>query len=219
MGFRAMPTFGLKSWTWINREPGLEFTDREPFGDFELNVPGRHNVSNALACMVIANYAGLSIAQIQAALRIFQGARRRFQIVGSCNGAIIVDDYAHHPTEVAAMIQAAQEGWPKRQIVAVFQPHRYSRTKLLFEEFSRSFQEADVVIITDIFAPPPEQPIAGVSSSLLAERIRDLKGPQKVYHIPKQEDVVPFLKGWLSAEDLVLVMGAGPIWRVAKDLV
>ena len=189
------------------------------FGDFELNVPGRHNVSNALACIAIADYAGLSIAQIQDALRVFHGAQRRFQIVGTCNGAIIVDDYAHHPTEVAAMIQAAREGWPQRQIVAVFQPHRFSRTKLLFEEFSRAFQEADVVIITDIYAPPPEQPISGVSSSVLAERIREFNGPKKVYHIPRQEDAVPFLKGWLTADDLVLVMGAGPIWRVAKDLV
>ena len=189
------------------------------FGVFELNVPGRHNVSNALACIAIADYAGLSIAQIQDALRVFHGAQRRFQIVGTCNGAIIVDDYAHHPTEVAAMIQAAREGWPQRQIVAVFQPHRFSRTKLLFEEFSRAFQEADVVIITDIYAPPPEQPISGVSSSVLAERIREFNGPKKVYHIPRQEDAVPFLKGWLTADDLVLVMGAGPIWRVAKDLV
>ena len=189
------------------------------FGDFELNVPGRHNISNALACVVVANYAGLSIAQTQTALRTFQGAERRFQIRGCMNGAIIVDDYAHHPTEIAAMIKAAKEGWPSRQVVAVFQPHRYSRTKLLFEEFSQAFKEADIVILTDIYAPPPEQAIPEVSSSLLADRIRDNKGPEKVYHIRRQEDVVPFLKGWLSAEDLVLVMGAGPIWRVARDLV
>lgn len=189
------------------------------FGDFELNVPGRHNISNALACVVVANYAGLSIAQSQAALRVFQGAERRFQIRGSMNGAIIVDDYAHHPTEIAAVIKAAKEGWSSRQVVAVFQPHRYSRTKLLFEEFSQAFKQADVVILTDIYAPPPEQAIPEVSSSVLADRIRDNKGPEKVYHIPRQEDVVPFLKGWLGAGDLVLVMGAGPIWRVARDLV
>jgi UDP-N-acetylmuramate--alanine ligase len=189
------------------------------FGDFELNVPGRHNISNALACLVVANYAGLSMSQMQAALRLFTGAQRRFQMIGSKNGAIIVDDYAHHPTEIAATIKAAREGWPSRQIVAVFQPHRYSRTKLLFDDFCRSFKEADVVIITDIYAPPPEQAIPEVSSSALADRIRDHKGPKKVYHIPKQEDVAPFLQGWLTAGDLVLVMGAGPIWRVARDLI
>ncbi len=189
------------------------------FGDFELSVAGRHNVENALACIVVANYVGLSISQIQAAFSLFTGAQRRFQIIGSMNGAIIVDDYAHHPTEVAAMILAAKEGWPSRQVVAVFQPHRYSRTKLLFDEFSRAFTKADVVIITDIYAPPPEQPIPHVTSSALTDRIREKKGPKKVYHIPKQEDVVPFLKDWLTAGDLVLVMGAGPIWRVARDLV
>lgn len=189
------------------------------FGDFELSVPGRHNVANALACIAVANYVGLSVAQMQTALRMFSGAQRRFQIIGTHNGALIVDDYAHHPTEVAATIKAAREGWPSRQIVAVFQPHRYSRTKLLFDDFVRSFKEADVVIITDIYAPPPEQVIPGVSSSILADHVRDLKGPKKVYHIPKQEDVVPFLRGWLNAGDLVLVMGAGPIWRVARDLV
>jgi UDP-N-acetylmuramate--alanine ligase len=189
------------------------------YGDFELNVPGRHNISNALACVVVADYVGLSIAQIRDALRAFTGAKRRFQIIGTMNGAIIVDDYAHHPTEVTAMIRAAKDGWPTKQVVAVFQPHRYSRTHLLFDEFSRSFKEADVVIITDIYAPPPEQAIPGVSSSVLADRVREYKGPQKVYHIPRQEDVVPFLKGWLGSGDLVLVMGAGPIWRVARDLV
>lgn len=189
------------------------------YGDFELNVPGRHNVSNALACIVVADYVGLSLAQIQRALWAFTGAQRRFQLIGSMNGAIIVDDYAHHPTEVAAVIRAAKEGWPARQVVAVFQPHRYSRTHLLFDEFGQSFKNADVIIITDIYAPPPEQPIPGVSASILADRIRENQGPKKVYHIPKQEDVVPFLQGWLNEGDLVLVMGAGPIWRVARDLV
>lgn len=189
------------------------------FADFELNVPGRHNIANALACIVVADYAGLTVPQIQRALHRFTGAKRRFQIIGTYNGALIVDDYAHHPTEVAAMIRAAREGWPSRQVVAVFQPHRYSRTKLLFEEFSQAFQEADVVIITDIYAPPPEQPIPQVSAAILAERIRENMGPTKVYHIPKQEDIAPFLRDWLGGGDLVLVMGAGPIWRVAHDLV
>ncbi len=188
------------------------------FADFELNVPGRHNIANALACIIIADYAGLSIKQIQDALVLFIGAERRFQIIGSSNGAIIVNDYAHHPTEVSATIRAAKEGW-NRQVVAVFQPHRYSRTEILFEEFSKAFQEADVVIITDIYAPPPEKPVPQVSSSILADKIRTYKGPKAVYHIPKQEEVAPFLRQWISANDIVLVMGAGPIWRVAKELV
>ncbi len=97
-------------------------------------------------------------------------------------------------------------------------PHRYSRTELLFEEFSRSFQEADVVILTDIYAPPPEEPVAGINSANLAERIRYHQHGKPVYHIGDQREVAPFLAQWLSQEDLVLVMGAGPIWRVARQL-
>lgn len=197
------------------------------FGDFELDVPGRHNIANALACIAVASYVGLSVSQIQEALSHFTGAQRRFQIVGCANGAIVVDDYAHHPTEVVATIKAAKEGWPSRRVVAVFQPHRYSRTKALFDEFSQAFTEADVVIITDIYAPPPEQAIPQVNAHMLADRIRDRcagnerdqSEVKKIYHIPKQEDVVPFLREWLTSADLVLVMGAGPIWRVAHDLI
>src|SRR5699024_6091276 len=107
------------------------------FGHFELHVAGRYNIANALACIAVADYAGLSIEQIQSGLKKFTGAQRRFQIRGQVNGAIVVDDYAHHPTEIAAVIKAAKEGW-KRRVIAVFQPHRYSRTMLLFREFAQA---------------------------------------------------------------------------------
>ncbi|NLJ79698.1 MAG: UDP-N-acetylmuramate--L-alanine ligase [Firmicutes bacterium] len=187
------------------------------FGDFDLGVPGRHNVSNALACIAAADYVGLSVQEMQKALALFTGARRRFQILGERKGALVVDDYAHHPTEIAATIKAAKEGWA-RQVIAVFQPHRYSRTKLLLEEFSRAFQEADIVVLTDIYAPPPEKAIPGVSSAYLAELIKQHGGPRAVHHIPKQEDIAPFIQQWSGANDLILVMGAGPIWRVAQEL-
>lgn len=187
------------------------------FGDFELIVPGRHNISNALACIAVGHYAGLSATEMRTALASFTGAKRRFQILGKRKDAVVVDDYAHHPTEVVATIKAAREGW-NRRIIAVFQPHRYSRTELLFEEFSRSFKEADVVILTNIYAPPPEQPISHVSSSVLAEKIRQWGGPTEVHHIPRQEDVASFILQRLSANDLVLIMGAGPIWQVAREL-
>jgi UDP-N-acetylmuramate--alanine ligase len=187
------------------------------FGDFALNVPGRHNIANALACIAVCHYVGLSPEEIRHALLQFTGAQRRFQIVGKTNGALVVDDYAHHPTEIMATIKAARDGW-QRQVVAVFQPHRYSRTKLLFQEFGQAFKEADVVILTDIYAPPPEKPIPQISSAKLAQRIEEQGGPKAVYQIPNQDDVAPFLREWLGPEDLVLVMGAGPIWKVARDL-
>lgn len=189
------------------------------FADFELNVPARYNILNALACIAVATYVGVSIPEIQRSLTLFTGAQRRFQLLGEHNGAIIVDDYAHHPTEIAGTIKAAKEGWSNRRVVAVFQPHRYSRTELLFTEFAQAFKHADVVVITDIYAPPPEQPLPGVSSAILADKIRADQGPQAVYHIPEQSEVEPFLSNWLSDEDIVLVMGAGPINRVAQDLV
>ncbi|HHY16196.1 MAG TPA: UDP-N-acetylmuramate--L-alanine ligase [Firmicutes bacterium] len=202
---------------WENKSRFKVYYRNEFFGDFELIVPGRHNISNALACIAAGHYAGLSAPEMRAALASFSGAKRRFEILGKRQGAVVVDDYAHHPTEVAATIKAAQEGWDRR-VIAIFQPHRYSRTKLLLEDFARSFQGADVVILTNIYAPPPEQPIPNVSSAILAEKIRGQKGPAEVYHIPRQEDVASFLLPRLTANDLVLVMGAGPIWRVARDL-
>lgn len=189
----------------------------ECFDLFELNVAGRYNATNALACVVVANYVGLTNDQIKSGLKKFTGAQRRFQIRGLVNGAIVVDDYAHHPTEVAAAIKAAKEGWGRR-VIAVFQPHRYSRTKLLFQEFAQAFQEADEVILTDIFAPPPEMPIPGICSNNLVEKIKEYGGPSQVRMIANQDDVAPFLKEYLGPKDLVLVMGAGPIWKVAQDL-
>ena len=110
-------------------------------GEFQLNVPGRHNVSNALACIAAGHYAGVSVDVLRKGLEKFAGANRRFQIVGEIDGVLIVDDYAHHPTEIAATIRAAREGWDRR-IIAVFQPHRYSRTKHLMDEFAEAFQQA-----------------------------------------------------------------------------
>lgn len=187
------------------------------FGTFVLHVAGRHNIANALACIVVASYAGLTVEQIGEGLKQFTGAQRRFQIRGTVNDAIVVDDYAHHPTEIAAMINAAREGW-KRRIIAVFQPHRYSRTQLLFQEFAQAFQEADIVVLTDIFSPPPEQPIEGISSERLAEKIASLGGPQEIVVVKNQDDVANYLRGFLGPEDLVLVMGAGPIWKVTQEL-
>lgn len=185
-------------------------------GEFQLNVPGRHNVSNALACIAAGHYAGVSVDVLRKGLEKFAGANRRFQIVGEIDGVLIVDDYAHHPTEIAATIRAAREGWDRR-IIAVFQPHRYSRTKHLMDEFAEAFQQADQVVLTDIYAPPPEQAIPGISSLVLAERIKEM-GMLDVHLIPRQQDMAAFLDGFVQPNDLVLVMGAGPIWRAAYEL-
>lgn len=184
-------------------------------GEFDLNVPGRHNVANALACIAAGHYAGLSVRDLQRGLRGFVGASRRFQVVGERQGVLIVDDYAHHPTEIAATLRAAREGW-NRRIIAVFQPHRYSRTQLLMDEFAAAFGDADLVVLTDIYAPPPEKAIAGVSSVTLAQKVQEHGRPVSV--VPNQQDIAAFLEECVQPNDLVLVMGAGPIWRAAYEL-
>jgi len=185
-------------------------------GEFQLKVPGRHNVANALACIAVGHYVGIPVPMLQEGLAHFGGASRRFQIVGERQGVLIVDDYAHHPTEIAATLRAAREGW-NRRIIAVFQPHRYSRTQLLMDGFAQAFSDADALVLTDIYAPPPEQAIPGVSSVILAEKIRS-QGKPVVSVVPNQADVAAFLEECVRPGDLVLVMGAGPIWRSAYEL-
>ena len=140
---------------------------------------------------------------------------KAFQIIGEKNGIIIVDDYAHHPTEIAATLQAAREGW-NRRVIAVFQPHRFSRTHFLLDEFSKAFKDADLVVLTDIYAPPPEQPIPGVSSAVLAEMIR--QQGKAVYLISNRQDIARHLAQIVKPNDLVITMGAGPIWQTALEL-
>ncbi|NLM25875.1 MAG: UDP-N-acetylmuramate--L-alanine ligase [Firmicutes bacterium] len=185
------------------------------YGKFVLNVPGRYNTNNALAAIAACDWAGLSPEQIAKHLKTFTGAQRRFQIIGEKNGIIIVDDYAHHPTEIAATLQAAREGW-NRRVIAVFQPHRFSRTHFLLDEFSKAFKDADLVVLTDIYAPPPEQPIPGVSSAVLAEMIR--QQGKAVYLISNRQDIARHLAQIVKPNDLVITMGAGPIWQTALEL-
>mgnify|MGYP000938762569 CR=1 FL=1 len=186
------------------------------YGEFSLKVPGRLYVSNACAAIVVCDLLGVDSETIRKYLAQFTGAQRRFQIICETEQDItVVDDYAHHPTEIAATLKAAREGWNKR-VIAVFQPHRYSRTKFLMEEFAHAFADADIIVLTDIYAPPPEQPIPGVSAGLLAEKMRELG--KEVYFVPDQADIPQFLLDLVRSGDLVITMGAGPIWKSAQEL-
>ena len=189
---------------------------KEELGQVTLQVPGRHNASNALAALIVCLELGLSFPEIAAALGRFQGAKRRFQLIGEVDGITVVDDYAHHPTEIRATLAGAKA--MEKRIVAVFQPQRFSRTYFLMEEFSRAFDQADEVIITDIYSPPGEKPIPGVTSERLAELVRRNSNPNTLY-CPTKEDVVDTLLKRIRPGDLVMTMGAGDIWRAAQDLV
>lgn len=184
-------------------------------GRAKLSVPGKHNVYNALATIITCLNAGLAFEKIAEALFEFRGAKRRFQVLLEQDGLIVIDDYAHHPTEIQATISAAKA--IGKRIIAVFQPQRYTRTHFLFDAFSRSFGEADEVIITSIYSPAGEKRIEGVTSEKLVEMICQNSHSEAKF-IATKEEVQEYLLQHIQSGDLVLTMGAGDIWKVAKHI-
>jgi len=187
----------------------------QSLGSFKLSVPGLHNVYNAMATIITAIEAGVAVEEIRTAITKFEGAKRRFQVVADVNDMLVVDDYAHHPTEITATIRAAKASG--KRITAVFQPQRFTRTYFLLDEFSKAFPEADRVIITDIYSPAGEAAIEGVSSEKLVELIK-ASGQHNATYIPTKEQVLAQLKTTITPGDIVITMGAGDIWKVAHEL-
>jgi UDP-N-acetylmuramate--alanine ligase len=188
----------------------------ERLGVLDLTVPGRHNLQNALAAVAVAGEVGLGFEQAASALRAFEGAERRFERHGEVNGVLVIDDYAHHPTEIAAMLAAARASVGRRLIVA-FQPHRYTRTHRLMDAFGPSLREADEIVLTDIYAAG-EDPIPGVTVDTAAEAIRRGSG-RPVRVVRHLDDLVPELLKLVRAGDAVITLGAGSIGTVPKHLV
>jgi UDP-N-acetylmuramate--alanine ligase len=180
-------------------------------GDIELHAPGLHNVRNALAAVAVGLELDIPFAKIQKALAAFTGVDRRFQIKGEVDDIIVVDDYAHHPTEIEATLEAASEGWPGRRVVAVFQPHLYSRTRDFQDGFARAFYDADVLVLTEIYGAR-EQPIEGVSGKMLAD-LTSRYGHRDVRFVADKEAVPDYLAEIARPGDLVITMGAGDIWK------
>lgn len=196
-----------------------EVTERgRSLGEFSLMTPGRHNVLNSLAAIAVCRNLGLEPVEISSHLATFPGARRRFEVVAERAGVMIVDDYAHHPSEIRASLRAARTGWPDRRLLAVFQPHRYTRTHYLMNDFAQAFNDAHCVVITEVYSPPPEQPIAGVTGDRLAELIRQHIPHVPVSFVPERADLTEHLAGLVRPGDIVLTMGAGDIWRTAREL-
>lgn len=187
----------------------------QTLGTVELSVPGRHNIANALAAFIVSREAGIAFDDFAKAIRQFRGAKRRFQVLGEACGVLVIDDYAHHPTEIQATISAAKA--TGKRIIAVFQPQRYTRTYYLFEQFGKAFMEADEVIIADIYSPAGERQMEGISSEKLVERIRSHSGAL-VRHIPTVTEIGEALPGIVRDGDLVLTMGAGDIWKASHAL-
>jgi len=186
-----------------------------PLGSFRLRAPGLHNVLNATAAAAVAVELEIPVETIRAALENFLPVERRFQLRGSEKGVTVVDDYGHHPTEIRATLEAARLGG-YRHVHVLFQPHRYTRTKQLMEEFARSFHAADTVVVTDIY-PASEPPLEGVSGEALAVRIRSF-GHRSVYHASSLEAGAEKIAELATEGDLVLTLGAGNVWQ-AGDLI
>jgi UDP-N-acetylmuramate--alanine ligase len=191
------------------------FYDGDTVGEIDLCLPGLHHVCNALAAFAVGIEMDVSPAEIIKALDNFSGVDRRSQIKGEARGVLVMDDYAHHPTEVQALLTGLRGAY-ERRIVAVFQPHRYSRTQDLMERFNTAFYSADVLIVTDIYAAG-EEPLPGVNSEVLAEGIR-AHGHREVHYIGELDELADKIEPMLKEGDLVVTMGAGSIWQVSERL-
>ena len=188
--------------------------------EITLNMPGRHNVLNALAAICVGYELGVSSEHMQSALKKFEGIGRRMHMYGEAKMAqgsvTLVDDYAHHPTELAATLSAASNAWPEKRLVAIFQPHRYTRTRDLFEDFSQVLAECDVLLLTEVYAAGEEM-IAGADSRALCAAIR-ARGKANPIFVEDVEKLDESLRSVLQDGDLVLTMGAGSIGRIASQL-
>jgi UDP-N-acetylmuramate--alanine ligase len=186
----------------------------QSLGTLRLQVPGKHGILNALAAVATALELEIPFEKIIEALATFQNADRRFQIRGKKGDILVVDDYGHHPTEIIATLSAARHACDRR-IVAVFQPHRYSRTQALAEEFSRAFYHADALLVLPIYAAG-EESIPGVSAESLVEQIKQF-GHRDVRYTPNSDAVLQVLKDKLQDGDLLLTLGAGDVWKVGEE--
>jgi UDP-N-acetylmuramate--alanine ligase len=185
-----------------------------------INLPGRHNVLNSLAAVAVATELGIGDAAIQKALANFQGIDRRLQQLGEIQWAggraLIVDDYGHHPTEVAATLDAVRQGWPERRLVLAFQPHRYTRTRDLLDDFARVLGDCDVLLVTEVYAAG-EAPIAGADGRAICRAVRS-RGVVEPIFVERVDELAESLRGVLHDGDVILTMGAGNIGAVALAL-
>ncbi len=208
--FRATD-IALKEW-------GAEFRAHfrgKSLGPFRLAIPGRHNVSNALAAIAIGLELEIPVDQIRKGLNTFSGVERRFELRGERAGITIMDDYGHHPTEIRATLSAVKQGWNRRMVV-LFQPHRYTRTRDLLEDFAHAFDLADVLFVTDIY-PAGEDAIPGVSGEGLAAAVREAGHPAVTW-VARKQDLAAQVRPVLRPGDFVMTLGAGDIWKAGKEL-
>ena len=188
----------------------------QTLGKIHIKLPGRHNVANSLAAVTVGLELDIPFHSIAEALEAFPGVNHRFELLGDVNNILVVDDYGHHPTEIKATLRAARETY-NRRVIAIFQPHRYTRVSLLADDFARCFYQADLLLVTEIYSAL-EAPIEGASGESLAVAIRD-HGHKNVTYIPDKEKIADAVCKMIQPGDLVITLGAGDIWKVGKEIV
>ncbi len=202
---------GDKMFFWVKNKSTL-------IGEFSIGVVGEHNAVNALGALVATLETGISIERARKGLSVFTGSKRRFEYVGKlASGALLYDDYAHHPTEIRQTLSAFRKTFPKKRIVCIFQPHTYSRTKSLFEQFSSSFKDADIAILTNIYSSLREEKDNTVSSGLLAQSVA--KFNKNVLYLPELSDVIEYIdKNSFGKDTIIISMGAGNVYKISEKL-
>jgi UDP-N-acetylmuramate--alanine ligase len=185
-------------------------------GRIHLQIPGVHNVKNSLAAVAVGLELGVPFAKIKEGIEKFTGVYRRWEVKAELDGIKVVDDYAHHPTEIRATLQGAKAGW-RRRIVCVFQPHLYSRTRDFYQDFGRAFFSADILIVTDVY-PAREQPIPGVSGEMIVSAARQF-GHKSVHYIQDKKEIPGYLMKIKKLGDIIITMGAGDIWKYGEEFI
>lgn len=191
------------------------FHQSNRLGEMTLNLPGRHNVLNAMASVAVGVELDIPFDVIKSALENLAGVQRRLEIKGEANGVMVLDDYGHHPTEIKMTLQTIRDAFPQKRIVVAFQPHRYTRTRSLFEEFTRSFYQSDVLLMLPIYAAG-ETSIKGIDSPTLSEGIKS-HGHKDVFYAKDFDTALKMLKRVLKKGDILLTLGAGNVWQIGND--
>lgn len=186
----------------------------EDLGQITLQLPGKHNVQNALAAIAVGLQLGIPFSKVKSGIEKFTGVYRRWEKKGEAGGITVYDDYAHHPTECRATLSGVKSGW-RRRVVCVFQPHLYSRTRDFYEEFGKAFLLADVLVVTDVY-PAREEPIQGVTGELITNAAKQY-GHKDVHYVRDKKDIPAYLKKITRSGDIVITMGAGDIWKFGDE--
>jgi len=211
------PQADLQAVDIVHKEQETKFTvlkNGEECGKITLQIPGKHNVQNSLAAILIGLQLGIPFEKVKSGIEKFTGVYRRWEKKGEVNGITLYDDYAHHPTECRATLLGAKDGWKKR-VVCIFQPHLFSRTRDFYEEFGKAFLLADVLVVTDVY-PARESPIQGVTGELIIMAAKKF-GHKNTHYVSDKNNIPVFLKSITKKDDIVITMGAGDIWKYGES--